>query len=561
MNLNIQKYEEWDLSNKLCFFDDDALQLLIKEWKGTEISSFLKFFILNPNENRYIVKKALSLFVDLVLSGVISNRQVLNLLIDEIDHIEGTFVQIERFKSLLLFYELEPHSVLDIFLKNQNNDDIEVKSESLYSLGLVYFLDANKEINQENFQSKIDYSISYFRASYLCTENRIDSLFFLLISEVIQLGKFTPSFQSENHLQRITQLLWQYRLFSFDDKLLCLKVKIYRIIHNLLHINKQNPSEWLQYKDEFHDLCLAFYELKNSEIKGRFTKSSLIKALKEGLIATNLEPFFRINFNALKIKIERYLALPEIVEIEKEVLNHILSLIDDNNLTLSDNILSTRTSLEKAFPNASKSRIKELLDVDSIESLQCATLKVFEELGRFSFEELYDNLLASLILLQGNISYKNKTENERNTYIGSMLLMAGFGLKDQALWGSSNTGKAAGEVDLMILDNMQLPFSIIEALILDSLKQDYLKLHIDKIYKYDTTGLSNNIILVYSESKNFLEFTKRYFSYISTYEYPYKQLSSESIDSGYSEIKIQKITLDRNGKETNLYHLIVNIAN
>lgn len=559
-DLDIKHYLTWSLSEKLYFFDCQQY-ILIDSWEEKQLVSFLKFFILNQNENKYIIQKALSLFVDFSLLGKISDRQTLNLLVDETNDIEGTFIQLERLKSLFLFYESEANSIIQIFEKNTNNDDIEIKSECLYSLGIIHFWSANKEINENEFREKIEISIAYFRASCQCTENRIDSLFFQLIAEVVQHAKFTPSFQNESYLRRITQVLWEYRLFSFDDKTIYLKVKIYRIIHNLLRINKQNPSEWLQYKDAFRNLCLAFYELKNAEIKEKLFQSALLETLKDGLIATNLEPYFRINFNALKIKIEQYSSLTSTSNEEKDVLNYILSLIEDRDTILNERISLTKKKLKTAYPHVSDNKLNDILNVDSVESLQSATLIAFETFGSFSFDNLYDKLLASIIKLQGDISYRSKSEDERNTYIGALLSIAGFQVKDQTFWGSSNTGKSAGEVDIMVLDNNQLPFSIIEALILDSLKQDYLKQHIDKIYKYDTTGLQNNVILIYSEAKNFSDFCTRYFALISTYDYPYKQLSSENIDSGYSEMKIYKTTIERNDKPTNLYHIVVNLYN
>jgi len=376
----------------------------------------------------------------------------------------------------------------------------------------------------------------------------------------VQHAKFNPSFKHESHLKKIAQILWEYRIFSIEDKSLYLKVKIYRIILNLSHINKQNPTEWLQYKDEFENLCLTFYELKNSEIKERLSQTTLLETLKNSLIKNNLEPYFRINFNALDLKLRQYLLLAEISKEEEKIGNYILSLIEDRDSVLKERVSLTKKKIKITFPYISENRINNILNVDSIESLQSATLKAFDEFSDFSFENMYDKFLASLIKLQGDILYRNKSEDERNTYIGNMLGMGGFQVKDQTFWGSSNTGKSAGEVDIMVLDKNQLPFSIIEALILDSLKQDYLKQHIDKIYKYDTTGLQNNMILVYSETKSFSDFCNRYYTYILKCNFPYKQLSSDIIDTGYSEIKIYKTTLERNRKPTNLYHVILNLS-
>lgn len=63
----------------------------------------------------------------------------------------------------------------------------------------------------------------------------------------------------------------------------------------------------------------------------------------------------------------------------------------------------------------------------------------------WNFKRLFDTIINSCIQLQGNIMYKKATENERNTFISSLLEMAGYYTKDQTLWGESYHGKTSGE--------------------------------------------------------------------------------------------------------------------
>jgi hypothetical protein len=65
-----------------------------------------------------------------------------------------------------------------------------------------------------------------------------------------------------------------------------------------------------------------------------------------------------------------------------------------------------------------------------------------------------------------------------------MLSYRNYDVKDQTRRGCSATGISAGEVDILI-EESNMPFTIIEALILSSLSQDYLNKHLDKIYNYD----------------------------------------------------------------------------
>lgn len=557
---NIESYQTWSIPKKLEFFDRREFAC-IDGWEEKKVISFLKFFILNQNENTYIIRKALSLYIDLTLLERISYRHTLNLLIDGIAHVEDIFIQVDRLRFLLLFYELESNTIIEIFEKNSQHEDAEIRCESLYSLGIIYFLKANKASNENNFELEIKKSINFFRKAHSNYHNRTDALFFLLITEIIQASRINPFFNYDYHLRKIAQTLWNYRLFSLSEKELYLKEQVYLVILNLVKITKEVPSNWLQYKDEFNKLCLAYYDFQNIEIKQRLLQTSLVQSLKDNLIKSNLEPYFKINSKALEAKIRVYLSSPAITDDEKSLLGYILSLSDNAEAILKESISVTKKCLQKIFPSISKERIDSLIDGSSNDSLQLITLKAFEELGQVSFENLYDKLIFSLIQLQGNISFKGKLENEKNTFIKSMLTSAGFNILDQTLWGSSNAGKTAGELDIMVLDHNQLPFAIIEALILNSLKKNYLSQHIDKIYKYDTAGLQNNVILVYSEAKNYLKFCTNYFSYIQTYSYPYKKLSCEQIDCMYSEIKIYRTTLERSDMPTNLYHLVINLAN
>ncbi|OIJ16790.1 hypothetical protein BKP45_21010 [Anaerobacillus alkalidiazotrophicus] len=162
--------------------------------------------------------------------------------------------------------------------------------------------------------------------------------------------------------------------------------------------------------------------------------------------------------------------------------------------------------------------------------------------------------------MQGNKLFWNATENERNTFIAQSLSMAGFLNKDQSLWGKSRGGITSGEVDIFIKQKNGDPFSIVEALNLESLDKTYLNLHLEKIFYYDTTGLKYNFILVYSTSKNFSDFWGRYLNYISNFDYPFDISSCEELDEfDYTDIRICRTLHTRNGKETYLYHIMVDL--
>ena len=172
--------------------------------------------------------------------------------------------------------------------------------------------------------------------------------------------------------------------------------------------------------------------------------------------------------------------------------------------------------------------------------------------------EVMRNLLSACVKLQANSIYYEATEDQRNDYIRDILETAGYDVKDQTRRGLSPSGKAAGEVDILIKEK-NLPITIIEALNLDSLNTAYLDKHIDKIYDYDTSGNKFNTILLYVTVANFLNFCNKYSEHIKGYGYPFDMISMEesvTFDNiSYPDIKVMKTVHNRNGCETALYHI------
>lgn len=79
-----------------------------------------------------------------------------------------------------------------------------------------------------------------------------------------------------------------------------------------------------------------------------------------------------------------------------------------------------------------------------------AVLKLLESTKRYSYDVLLNSIVNACVKLQGNHLYRNVSEDDRNGFIKNILETTGFYIKDQTRWGVSNTGKSAGEVDLLI---------------------------------------------------------------------------------------------------------------
>jgi hypothetical protein len=186
---------------------------------------------------------------------------------------------------------------------------------------------------------------------------------------------------------------------------------------------------------------------------------------------------------------------------------------------------------------------------------------MFDKFRPPSIKEFIDRLIKACIKLQGNRVYRgNYSEDDRNTFISNLLENDDFNTKDQTRWSKSHVGKSAGEIDIFILDKRNFPYAIVEALNLASLKTDYILLHIDKIFNYDTTGLEYNVILNYSSAKNFDILWSNYVTLITNHTYKYKFIEFEMVNEyTYTDIKIGKAMHLRNGQKIFLYHLMVNL--
>lgn len=184
-----------------------------------------------------------------------------------------------------------------------------------------------------------------------------------------------------------------------------------------------------------------------------------------------------------------------------------------------------------------------------------------DELESESIKKFISTLYQVCVKLQANSKFIDASEDERNDYIRDMLDREEYVIKDQTRRGLSANGAAAGEIDILV-EKDNAPFTIIEALNLNSVNKDYLGKHLDKIYTYDTTENLFNVCLVYAKIKEFASFWEKYSNFVQQFNYPYPLVSSDgSIDQEYigSEIRIMTTTHNRSGKLTRLYHICVKI--
>ena len=196
--------------------------------------------------------------------------------------------------------------------------------------------------------------------------------------------------------------------------------------------------------------------------------------------------------------------------------------------------------------------------------IKCSARDVFYNLnfhGDIDIDLFIKDLLRACVKLQANIHYRNVSEDIRNDFIRDLLSMRKYNIKDQTRRGYSASRLNSGEVDIYV-EVEDMPFTLVEALILDSLVKEKLNEHLDKIFGYDTTGHRFNVCLIYTEAKNFSLFWDKYCNYVSSYNYPHPLIDARKdadINFPYSDIRYMLTTHNRSGRQILLYHIAVKL--
>lgn len=165
---------------------------------------------------------------------------------------------------------------------------------------------------------------------------------------------------------------------------------------------------------------------------------------------------------------------------------------------------------------------------------------------------------------------QKQIEDLHNALLVDWLRDKGYQIADQTRSGKSQKG--SGELDIMIRKENGTPISIIEAFRLKSCgeKDRVISTHLDKLlHDYDTSGHSQNFVIVYAETKNFLDTWEKYISYINDLEnkpdfrneYPLLNFRDKSKTyTNKTDIKVGLAKHDRHGEVVEVFHIFLNMA-
>ena len=207
------------------------------------------------------------------------------------------------------------------------------------------------------------------------------------------------------------------------------------------------------------------------------------------------------------------------------------------------------------------------------ELFEIADLILLEELQNIktlnynrSQEKLLSDIISSAVEIQSKHRQFNNSEDQYNSFFQSLLKTHKYKCLDQPQRCESFDKKQVGELDLMIYDQDDNPLSIFEAFKIDSIKAEYIKLHLEKLTNnYDANGLKHNYAVIYASSPNFNDFWNRYKVFIVNevnYKYPIENKAVEDLTLRHSQVTDIKIGMTkhiRSGVDIFVYHIFMNM--
>jgi hypothetical protein len=185
---------------------------------------------------------------------------------------------------------------------------------------------------------------------------------------------------------------------------------------------------------------------------------------------------------------------------------------------------------------------------------------------RFNYQVLLDDIIEIGTVLQKRV-HTRQHEDLYNDFYKDALTFKGYRAQDQTRAGSSASGKSAGELDIEICNDFGIPFSILEAFRLDSLNQNVIVEHINKLlHKYDTSGHEKNIVIAYCEIDRFDELVTKYNTFLLNklnthrlFGKRYPTVSTSEIAFGKTDIRVFECKHNREGKEVSVFHVLIKI--
>lgn len=213
----------------------------------------------------------------------------------------------------------------------------------------------------------------------------------------------------------------------------------------------------------------------------------------------------------------------------------------ETGLLLRETVYLTSDSLS-VFPETNEERLNA--DIQSAELVLSDLIKVGERLC-------------------SNPTYNgDSSENSINDFFRDTLSLMGYNeVKDQTRHGIANSGKGAGEVDILITKDGK-EVAIYEGLKLSSVNTSYIDNHIEKtIVNYNALGTAT-FIIAYVSTYDYENFFNRYFEHLQNIQFPMETKQALKVSPfPNASTRLAKLILSRDGYDFPVYFVTFKLLN
>jgi hypothetical protein len=202
--------------------------------------------------------------------------------------------------------------------------------------------------------------------------------------------------------------------------------------------------------------------------------------------------------------------------------------------------------------------IIDLIILEDLQNIQATRYNKIQQ-------ELLNDILWCASEIQSKHRVLNNNEDQYNSNFQSLLKAKGYKTEPQTQRGESATQTSYGELDIAIFAENDMPLSIFEAYVINSIDKEYISKHLKKLSEhYDPNGLKNNYAVIYAKSNNFNELWSRYIDFIPTIDFSHKILRGVFDDittqfPALAGIKLGLTRHDNNKTLLNVYHIFMNM--
>lgn len=279
-------------------------------------------------------------------------------------------------------------------------------------------------------------------------------------------------------------------------------------------------------------------ELANSFANCKYEYEDLGLAYYAGLRGDNW------NKNAIDMTIEGPQSAVSVLKNNNKTVENAISKAlksTETGLLLRDTVYLTSDSLS-VFPETNEERLNA--DIQSAELVLSDLIKVGERLC-------------------SNPTYNgDSSENSINDFFRDTLSLMGYNeVKDQTRHGISNSGKGAGEVDILITKDGK-EVAIYEGLKLSSVNTSYIDNHIEKsIVNYNALGTAT-FIIAYVSTYDYANFFNRYFEHLQNIQFPMETKQALKVSPfPNASTRLAKMILSRDGYDFPVYFVTFKLLN